>query len=332
MVEPAQFVTPADLGTTLSSLAQLPGEAAEGFFGPASITWQVNRECAVFLGAGRAALLQLAHPWVATSLAHHSNLRNDAIGRFHSTFRVIYTMLFGTRPQALAASGQLYRRHTTIRGELPAAIGAHPAHEHYEANEIAALRWVFATLVDSALLAYSFVLPPLTAEQRERYYAESKRMAALCGIPPASLPETWPGFAAYFTETLASPTLGVDQNARTLGQSVMSGVGTWVRPPRWYLGLTASWLPPALREAFALPFDTAEQRSLERAARWLPRVYPTLPKALRFVGPYHEAQARLAGRTPGAFTLRSNRFWMGQPRLLFDHLADETASASADIR
>ena len=47
----------------------------EGVFGQSSLSWKVNREAALFLGAGRAALLQLAHPWVAAALAQHSNLR-----------------------------------------------------------------------------------------------------------------------------------------------------------------------------------------------------------------------------------------------------------------
>src|SRR5262249_49790390 len=39
-----------------------------GVFGPRSITWQVDREAAIFLGAGRALLLQLAHPWIAAAV------------------------------------------------------------------------------------------------------------------------------------------------------------------------------------------------------------------------------------------------------------------------
>jgi uncharacterized protein (DUF2236 family) len=34
-----------------------------GIFGPKSMTWQINREAIIFLAAGRALLLQLAHPW-----------------------------------------------------------------------------------------------------------------------------------------------------------------------------------------------------------------------------------------------------------------------------
>lgn len=319
--ESRKYVSRTNMEELLSDLAKLPGEAGCGFFGPDSVTWRVNRESAVFLGAGRAALLQLAHPWVAASLVHHSNLRNDAIGRFHSTFRVIYTMLFGTRAQAIAASRQLYRRHTSIRGELPQAIGAHPRGEHYEANEVAALRWVYATLVESAILAYEFVQPPLQSSERDRYYSESKRMAALFGIPPAELPQDWGAFSRYTAEMTESPLLGVDEDARALGHGVLSGVGTRIHPPRWYRALTSFWMPPRLRMAFALSFGASEEQAVSRAARRLPLLYSQLPRLLRFVGPFHEAQARLRGRSPGLLTRRSNRFWMGQPRLLYSELA-----------
>ena len=311
-----QYVPPAASRQLLALLEQLPGEPQHGFFGPSSITWRINRESIVFLGAGRAALLQLAHPWVAAALAQHSNLLHDAVGRFHSTFRVIYTMLFGTRTQALEAAKHLYQRHTAIRGELPHAVGAHSPGEHYEANEVAALRWVHATLVESAMLAYEFVFP-LSPSDREQYYAESKRMAALFGISAEALPKDWGAFAHYTAEMFDSPHLGVDANALALGCNVLSGVGTWLRPPHWYHAITAYWMPPPLRTAFALPFSSREEQAVSQAARWLPRLYPHMPSAIRFVGPFHEAQARLRGRKPGALTRKSNRFWMGQPRLLY---------------
>ncbi len=317
-----QFVSRSDSHSLLASLEKLPGKPGDGFFGPGSITWQVNRESAVFLGAGRAALLQLAHPWVAAALAQHSNLLHDAVGRFHGTFRVIYTMLFGTRAQAIEASKQLYQLHTGIRGELPHTVGAYQRGEQYQANEVAALRWVYATLVESAMLAYEFVLLPLTPADRERYYAESKRMAALFGIAPGELPQDWDAFSRYTAQTLDSQQLCVDPAALALGQSVLSGAGTWLSPPHWYKALTASWMPPRLRAAFDLPFGTQEESAVIRAARWLPRIYPSIPAWLRFVGPFHEAEARLCGRSPGPIIRKSNSFWMGQPRLLYSGLAE----------
>jgi uncharacterized protein (DUF2236 family) len=316
------FVSPQDSHARLSTLTSLPGNPREGFFGPASISWRVNRESAVFLAAGRAALLQLAHPWVAAALAQHSSLLDQPVSRFHSTFRVIYTMLFGTRAQALEAARQLYRRHATVQGKLPDDVGPYAKGDHYQANEVAALVWVHATLLDSAVLAYEFVLPPLSPTDREQFYLESKRMAAFFGIPPEALPQTWTTFVDYISRTFASSQLCVTPDALAMGKSVMSGVGTWVRPPHWYHAITAYWMPPQLRDAFELPFRAEEQQAVERAARRLPRIYPYIPARLRFVGPYHEAAARLRGRSPGIITRRSNRFWMGQSRLLYSALSD----------
>ncbi len=200
-----QYVSRSDSHSLLASLEKLPGKPGNGFFGPGSITWRVNRESAVFLGAGRAALLQLAHPWVAAALGQHSNLLHDAVGRFHGTFRVIYTMLFGTRAQAIEASKQLYQLHTGIRGELPNTVGSYQRGDHYEANEVAALRWVYATLVELRSLAYEFVFTGrLHLPIVNSIGVESKRMAALFGIAPGELPPDWDAFSRYTTQTLDS--------------------------------------------------------------------------------------------------------------------------------
>jgi uncharacterized protein (DUF2236 family) len=310
----AQYVSRAASRALHASLVQLPGDPRNGFFGPGSVTWQVNRESAVFLAAGRAALLQLAHPWVAAALAQHSKLMHDAAGRFHSTFRVIYTMLFGNRAQAVAASQQLYQRHTGIRGQLSQG-------QHYEANEVSALLWVYATLVESAILAYEFVLPPLVPAEREQYYAESKRMAALFAIPEEALPQDWVAFEEYTAEMFKSPQLYVDATALALSRSVLSGAGTRIHPPHWYHALTAYWMPPRLRAAFAMDFGAKEEEAVNRTARRLPRIYPLIPGRLRFVGPFYAAQNRLRGRAPGALTRKSNRFWTGESRLLYANLA-----------
>ena len=87
-------------------------------------------------------------------------------------------------------------------------------------------------------MAYEFVLPPLTLSERGQYYAESKRMAALFGISAEALPKDWTGFLQYTAKMFDSPQLCVDAGALALGRSVMSGAGTWLRPPHWYGALT----------------------------------------------------------------------------------------------
>lgn len=288
-----------------------------GVFGPDSLSWKINRESALFLGAGRAALLQLAHPWVAAALADHSTVMARPIARFHNTFRIVFTMIFGSLDQTLAAARHLHTLHTRIRGELPENVAAYQRGSRYEANETGALRWVYATLVESALMAHECVLGTLPAAERERYYAESRTLAGLFGIPRQALPETWEQFAAYNLDMHASSLLGVSGGARKMAENLLSGAGSWIHPPLWYRALTTEWMPPRFREEFGLKFDDAEKRQAERARRWLPRIYPRIPKTFRFTGPWREARARLAGHRPGPLTRWSNRFWIGEERMPF---------------
>src|ERR1700679_1473641 len=131
-----QLVSAPDLEVLLADLSRSATASHEGLFGPKSISWKINRESALFLAAGRAALLQLAHPWVAAAITQHSRTLNDPAARFHRTFRVIFTMIFGTSEQAFAASRQLHSLHQRITGSLPASAGRFAAATPYEANEI----------------------------------------------------------------------------------------------------------------------------------------------------------------------------------------------------
>jgi uncharacterized protein (DUF2236 family) len=276
------------------------------------MTWRVNREAAIFLGAGRALLLQLAHPWIATTIAEHSQALDDPIGRFHRTFSTTFTMVFGTLGQALTAARRLHRRHAAIFGTLPAAAGPFAGGSMYQANEIAALRWVYATLTETALTMHDLILPALTDEERERYYAESNHFAGLFGIPRASLPENWRAFATYVEMMQQSDT----DTARAIAQQLLAGTKSPRRLLKWYRALTAQMLPPLLRDAFGLKFDDPERRAAERAITWIRRVYPLVPTRLRQVGPYQEAEARLLGRTPPDLaTQLLNRFWIGRKSL-----------------
>lgn len=313
----SQPVSRNEIERLWDSIRDQTSDPQAGIFGPSSISWKVNRESALFLGAGRAALLQLAHPWVAAALDRHSNLRNHPLARFHNTFRVVFTMIFGTLSQALAASRHLYQLHTRIKGELPERVAGYPKGSPYEANEVNALLWVYATLIESAVLAYDSLLPPLSDSEREAYYTESKTLAALFGIPPMALPVDWSGFEAYNRAMLTSDLLGVNALSREMAHRVLHGQGSWVPVPDWYRALTAASMPERLLNEFALEYGQREEDVAARARGRLAKVYWRAPAALRFVGPYQEATARIFSRRVNALTRTSNRFWMGQSRMMF---------------
>jgi len=316
------FVTRAELEQLLAGIVERCTNPSAGIFGPDSISWRINRESALFLGAGRAAILQLAHPWVATALEQHSTVLADPIARFHNTFRVVFTMNFGTLAQALGAARYLYGRHTGIRGQMSEEALVYSRGSRYEANEIAALRWVFATLVESATLAYEAVMPPLSATDRAAYYEETKTLAGLFGLPAGELPAKWADFEAYIADISQSSALGVTQSARSMARDILAGTGASFSPPEWYCALTAMWLPERFRAEFRLRFDHADLRRAQEALRFLSRSYRRLPQMVRFIGPWREAQARIAGRRAGRMTEMSNRFWIGQPHMPFGNSAE----------
>jgi uncharacterized protein (DUF2236 family) len=240
--------------------------------------------------------MQLAHPWIAAAIEQHSETFVHPIRRFHRTFNIALAMVFGSLEQSLAAARRLHTRHGAITGRLPSPAGMFSAGSFYCANAVPALRWVHATLVESTPMAYDLVLPPLTTDERERYYAESRLLACLFGIPQAALPADWPAFCAYTQTTISSGALAVTPAAREMARRLLSRASPWLPVPVAYRSLTAQLLPSVLREQFELPFGPAEARAAQRFVAWARRIYPRLPARLRYVGPYHEAQQRLAGR------------------------------------
>jgi uncharacterized protein (DUF2236 family) len=310
-----QHVSAADLDRLLVEARSSATDSSRGLFGPDSVSWKVNREAGLFLAAGRATLLQLAHPWVATAIAEHSRTLHDPIGRFHRTFRVMFTMSFGSIGQATGAARHLHLRHEGIYGTMPETAGPFAEGSRYQANESRALLWVYATLIDSSVMAYDLLLPALTSTERDQYYAESRTSAAFFGIAPDVWPGNWRGFADYMESMYLADTLAVSPVARHLAQQVLSGAGSWLRIPPWYRALTAHLLPPRLREEFGLAYGAREMRT-ERALSWIRRVYRRLPESLRFVGPYREAMCRLDGKARPSLSVRlSNKLWVGESTL-----------------
>jgi len=310
------MVSANDLEATLDQVRGCAAGPVAGVFGPDTLTWRIDREAIIFLGAGRALLLQLAHPWVAAAIAEHSSTFADPIGRFHRTFDIVFAMVFGSLDRALLSARQLHRRHSMIVGEMPETVGPFAAGSRYCANDIPSLRWVHATLVESALMAHDLVLPSFSAEERERYWMESRLFGALFGLTSDDLPADWSGFTAYTATMAQSETLTVSPAAREIATQIFSGARPWLRPPRWYRALTAQMLPEPIRAGFGFELDARDEKAADNALRWIRRVYPKLPARLRYVGPFQEAQSRLRGEPqPDWMTRCLNRAWIGRPQM-----------------
>lgn len=251
--------------------------------GPGSISWKVNREIVVVAGWGRAILLQLAHPLVGAGVKEHSRFRGSlsaSLARLRSTIGAMLSLTFGDDDEAIAAAAGINVIHDRVSGRLQGAAGGFAAGERYSAHDAELLRWVHATLLDSILLTYELLVGPLTAEERDRFCAESAVMEPLLDIPAGLLPRNTRELDAYMRNTLGSDSIAVTGSARTLARAVLF-------PPRWRLLwpafrpmqlITIGLLPAGIRQAYGLAWTARESRALSRwaaAVRWLRRLTPS---------------------------------------------------------
>lgn len=305
-----RLITREDLEERIARVRAVVHDPQAGLFGPYSQVWAINKHTITFLGAGRAALLQLAHPFVAHGVDQHSATRHDPIGRFQRTFARVFAMVYGDLDEAIAAARTVHRIHERITGEIPEAAGPFRARSAYHASDPEALLWVHATLWDTSILLYELVLGRLPDHVKEEYYEETKRFAWLFGIPDDVLPPDWPSFTDYVERMLASDTLTVTREAAVMGRFLFEPLHpiTAVLTRRSVL-LTAWLLPERLAAGFGLERGGREGRlgfeRLVRQVRWL---VPRLPRRLRYLPPYIAARRRLAGRTDRDFVGE----WLGR--------------------
>lgn len=289
-----------------------------GLFGPDSAFWALGRHSVAFLGAGRAALLQLAHPWVANAIDQHSRTRHDPLGRFRGTFSFVLTMAYGSLDQAMDAACAVHAIHGGVRGQLAETSGPFLRGGRYRANEIDALVWVQATLWETSVLLYELILGPLAPGFKEQYYQESKRFARLFGIPPAALPGDWPAFVRYNREMWDSSVLTVGEVGRELGRFLFRVHPALSPLLSRYRLFTSMLMPARVRDQFGLPPDSSRNRRryahMLRLLRW---TWPHLPRHLRYLPTYLEAQRRLEGKHgPDPLTALLSRLMLGRYRLV----------------
>jgi len=314
-----QIVSREELEERLARVRALVPDPRAGLFGPGSKVWEVNKESISFLGGGRAALLQLAHPWVAWGIEQHSSTRDDPFGRFQRTFFQVFRMVYGDLDTAFRAARAVHAIHTRIEGQLGAAAGPFAAGSAYRANQVDALLWVHATLWDTSLVCFESVVRPLGVDEKRAYYEETKRFAYLFGIPDTVLPPTWEDFDRYVHAMLASDVLSVAEPAARMAtflfQPLVPGTGAVMRR---YAEITAWLLPERLAAGFGLERDgEAGRLRFEAKLRQLRRIWPYLPRRARYLPAYVEARRRIAGRTgkdPIGEAL--SRLFVGRPKTL----------------
>ena len=265
---------------------------SQRFFDPDSVIWRVNRELVLLLGGGRALLMQIAHPKVATGVAQHSRFREDPIGRLLPTMNAMWSIVFDENPEAQVSLERIKQIHRRVRGtveEGSVLLAGTP----YDAQDPDLLLWVHATLIDSAIMAYELFVSPLSVEEKRQYYDESKRLALLFGVPEAKIPPSLDIFNGYMKEMIASDTITVGSAARAVANDIL-----YPRPLILKVGgplsalITTGLLPLKLRREYGLTWNDRKQKVLELLGSLIRTILPIAPLTLRIAPHARSAQKK----------------------------------------
>ena len=248
-------------------------------FTPDDAIWTVDRELALLLGAGRALLLQIAHPLVAAGVAEHSAFARDPLGRRFRTLDPMYTLGFGGVSRAEAATARLRRVHGPVRGVLAEAVGAYPAGTRYDAADPELRLWVHATLIDTSLLVYTRFVRALPPAEAARYYLDSRELARRVDVPASHVPPTLEAFHAYVSGVVAGDALAVGPATRDLARAIFRPAALPALRAIAPLAelLTAGLLPPRVREMYGYGWSPARERAVRAAAAVVRWCLPLLP-------------------------------------------------------
>lgn len=245
-------------------------------FPQGSVVRRVNIEPAILFGAGRALLLQIAHPAVAQGVQDHSEFKKNPFKRLQGTVEATYAVVFGSAELADGVGRRIQRIHDYVTGP------------GYSANDPSNLLWVHATLLDTALRCYEELVEPLTDEDAEAYYQEMKQVALAFGVGLEHQPDTLADFRRYFAETTEAmevTAVGRDLAGFILEPRLPLRLDVPLLPVlRLQRLFTMGSLPPTVRSQLGIPWSEAEQARYERARRRVRRLFGALPRGVRTAG------------------------------------------------
>jgi uncharacterized protein (DUF2236 family) len=254
----------------------------DGYYAETSLTRRLTRERAMLLGGPRALVLQLAHPLVAAGVADHSGFAADPLSRLRRTLDSTMAMVFGTRAEADAAAARINHVHGFVHGTLSEPAGRYPAGTPYDAKAPDLLLWVHATLVDTTFTVYTRFVAPLTHDEIEDAYEESKIAARLLGTPDEILPKTYSDFRTYFDEVVSTELAGAPFQRAVVQDVLWPSIGPVPKQAFWpAVALTVELLPPRVRELFGLELTPAKHRVAMLTRRAVRGMLPLLPRAIR---------------------------------------------------
>jgi uncharacterized protein (DUF2236 family) len=281
----------------------LRADEVDGFFPADSMVRRLHRERVVAFSGLRALFMQTCEPLGVVGFEQHSIIFDDPRTRLLRTDERMSRIYFGTDEQAQRTGRIVRAMHGRVRGVTEADYGPIPAGTPYNASDPALGLWVLATLADSALLYYERVIGTLDPDDRERYWAEYRRVGELLGLPPDSMPATVGDLRDYINGRLTDGSLWINEERRDRAKKMLfeppftGFMRVVVMPINETIKLiSVGMLPPQIRSMLGFSWDPAREALLRSYLLQLRLGSRFWPKSVRI----HPAARAEAGEQFGA--------------------------------
>lgn len=277
---------------------------ATDLFGPDSIPWRLIDHTALVPAAIYNAMIFELYPPCAYLSDNVGSLYDDPIGRALRTVAYIYTVIYGSRDQAVAVAEHVRRMHETMFTTW-AVTG-----KQYCAADPDNLLWLHMTFVRGLLIAHErYGLGTLEPDEADRCWAEFVPFATLQGVPEDLVPSTAAEADEYFARMWPLLSL-VGPGRRAITQSLAPSIkGVYgpalsaaLRPIMW---MGATLLEDDLKDLIGFRLNPVKRLAVTPAVvRQLARINVTVPLA-RIAHRSAPALVRAARRREAATSARS---------------------------
>ena len=212
----------------------------------------VFRESAGFLAGGTAALLQTAHPYVAKGIIDHSDVLENPHLRFQRTFFYIFRIskrgsfsffffrslslftqifflftallffeAFGDLPTVVKSARAVRNIHNKIHGTLAQGPEGYSEGEAYAAHDHEAVKWVYATLLETNMFLNALIVRRLSHKDRDDTFTYFREGSVVFGLRTEDFPSGVDEFDQYYFAMCYSPALTVTPEAQKICDALM---------------------------------------------------------------------------------------------------------------
>ena len=237
------------------ALVELPG--------PGSLHWRWAGEVRGYLLLVKAGLLQLMHPGLGAGVEQHSDFFNEPWERVLRSVPEIQGVTFDW-PDGAGTARRIRDYHAHIKG-------LDGGGRRYHALDPEVYFWAHATIFDALFQMIDLFDHPMTDDEKERLYAESRQVYRAYGVSDRVVPPDWASFVAYF-DRMCREELVITPAARGLIEFAKEPPATFplvpaplyklarkpTAKPLWWLSVGT--LPPVVREQIGERWTERDER------------------------------------------------------------------------